>query len=165
MAKQTNKSPAKKNKGGRPSKFEPKMLEQVTKLCMLGATDQEIADFFDVSVATISNWKIQRPEFLDALKAGKEQADALVAKSLFHRAIGYEHDDVHISNYQGQITITPLIKRYPPDTTAGIFWLKNRRSQNWRDKQEHEHTAGESLKELLRGVDGSSIGPPGGREG
>jgi len=63
-------------------------------------------------------------------------ADAEVANKLFQRATGYSHDDVHISNYQGQVCITPIIKHYAPDTTACIFWLKNRRPDLWRDRTE-----------------------------
>ena len=47
---------------------------------------------------------------------------------------------MHISNYQGQVTLTPIIKHYPPDTTAAIFWLKNRKTDQWRDKQDVEHS-------------------------
>src|SRR5690606_12689348 len=82
----------------------------------------------------------KHPEFLESLTRGKAQADARVAEALFHRAIGYSHPDVHVSNFQGQVTLTPLTKHYPPDTTAAIFWLKNRSRENWRDKQDVEHS-------------------------
>jgi len=101
----------------------------------MGATDKDLADFFEVSETTINNWKNQYPKFLESIKAGKEIADSNVAKSLYERAKGYEHPEVHVSNYKGAITLTPLIKRYPPDTTAGIFWLKNRQPDNWRDRK------------------------------
>lgn len=123
--------------GGRPSKFDPKLCEQATKLCRLGATDKDIANFFGVSEQTLNSWKTQSPEFLEALKEGKELADAEVGQRLYQRAIGYEHDAVHISNYQGEITVTPIRKHYPPDTVACIFWLKNRRPDLWRDRVEH----------------------------
>lgn len=124
-------------KVGRPSKFDPVKCEQAEKLCKLGAKDKELADFFEVSEATLNNWKNQHPEFLEALKRGKEQADAQIAGSLYHRANGYSHPDVHVSNYQGQVTLTPIIKHYPPDPTSMIFWLKNRRPDLWRDRIEH----------------------------
>jgi len=129
-----------KRKVGRPSKFDPVFCEQVVKLCRLGAKDEEIADFFHVTVATLNTWKLKDPVFLEALKEGKKEADANVANSLYHRAIGFEHEDTHISNYQGEITKTPVTKRYPPDTTACIFWLKNRDKENWRDVRSNEHT-------------------------
>jgi hypothetical protein len=127
-------------KVGRPSKFSAELCEQATKLAKLGATDKDIAEFFCVTESTIYLWQKEHPEFSEALKAGKEIADALVASKLFHRATGYEHPDVHISNYQGEIIKTEITKHYPPDTTACIFWLKNRQREKWRDKQDHEHT-------------------------
>lgn len=121
--------------GGRPTKYKPEYNEQVIKLCYLGATDQQIADFFNVSKATINTWKKEYPQFLDSLKEGKENADAVIAQSLFHRAKGFSHPDTHISNYQGDITKTEITKQYAPDVTACIFWLKNR-SPNWSDRKE-----------------------------
>lgn len=123
---------------GRPTKYKEEFNEQVVKLCKLGATDNEIADFFQVDVSTINNWKTDYPEFFESIKAGKVEADSNVASSLYHRAIGYSHDDVDIRVVDKEIVETPLIKHYPPDPTAAIFWLKNRRPKDWRDKQEIE---------------------------
>lgn len=121
---------------GRPSKYREEFDTQAYKLCLLGATDAQLADFFGVSTQTINSWKNKHPTFLDALNAGKHEADAKVAESLYHRALGYSHKDVSISNYRGQVTITPITKHYPPDTTACIFWLKNRDREHWRDRHE-----------------------------
>lgn len=131
--------------GGRPSKYKPEFVKQAAKLTGLGATDPELADFFEVSVSTLSQWKIVYPEFMEALKLGKETADQRVVNSLYHRAMGYSHpeDDIRVVN--GELVITPTIKHYPPDTTAAIFWLKNRDKANWRDKQEVEHSGGISV--------------------
>lgn len=125
---------------GRPTKYKEEYNEQVYKLCLLGAIDDELADFFDVDVSTINNWKIDYPEFFESIKRGKSLADANVASKLYHRATGYEHPDVDIKMYEGDIIETPLIKHYPPDTTAAIFWLKNRNPAKWRDKQEVVNT-------------------------
>ena len=65
-----------KNPVGRPTEYDPSKNEMVTKFCMLGATDQELADFLEVSVATIYVWKVNHKDFLEAIKAGKEEADA-----------------------------------------------------------------------------------------
>ena len=102
-------------KAGAPTKYDKAMNEQVTKLCLLGATDIDLADFFGVCKSTITNWKNEYPEFLASIKAGKEDADAKVANSLYKTALD-------------------------GNTTAQIFWLKNRRSKQWRDKQEVDHT-------------------------
>lgn len=128
---------------GRPTKFKPEFIEQVAKLCKLGATDIEIADFFEVDVRTLYRWKTENDNFCQALKIAKDEADNRVERSLFARANGYEHNDVDIRVVEGQIVQTPIRKYYPPDTTAGIFWLKNRRSAEWRDKVESvvEHNA------------------------
>ena len=119
--------------GGRPSKFDEKFCVQAKKLCMLGATDVELAEFFEVSETTINTWKKEHPKFLLSIKEGKQEADSEVASKLYHRAIGYEHPEVHVSNYQGEVTLTPLTKHYAPDPTAAIFWLKNRQPAKWRD--------------------------------
>lgn len=123
---------------GRPTKYKEEFNIQVEKLCKLGATDEELANFFDVDVSTINNWKIDHPEFFESIKAGKNLADANVAASLYHRATGYSHEDVDIKMYEGRIIETKLTKHYPPDPTSMIFWLKNRQSAKWRDKQEIE---------------------------
>jgi hypothetical protein len=125
-------------KVGRPSKYQAEYPEQARKLCLLGATDPELADFFDVNVDTVHEWKKVHPEFSDSIKQGKTQADANVADRLYQRAMGFEHPEVHISNYQGVITQTPITKIYAPDTVAGIFWLKNRQRAAWRDRQDVE---------------------------
>ncbi|WP_446471148.1 terminase [Xenorhabdus stockiae] len=121
----------------RPTKYQEAYAEQARKLCLLGYTDKELADFFEVSESTLNNWKHDHPEFLESLKKGKQVADGEVAAKLFHRATGYEHSEDDIRVVEGKIVITPTTKHYPPDTTAAIFWLKNRQKDNWRDKIDH----------------------------
>lgn len=124
---------------GRPSSFTQETADQAYRLCLLGATDKDLADFFGVCEATINNWKQDHPEFLESITRGKTAADAVIAESLFHRAKGYEHPEVHVSNYQGAITLTPLTKHYPPDTQAASLWLRNRQPEKWRDKIDVNH--------------------------
>ena len=134
---------AKHEKGakiGRPSDFKDEFIEQATKLCKLGATDAELADFFEVSVRTIYRWAAKIPEFCHALKAGKDVADERVVRSLYHRAIGYTFEAVKIFQSAGVPLIVPYKEHVPPDTTAGIFWLKNRRKAEWRDHYDHDVT-------------------------
>jgi hypothetical protein len=127
--------------GGRPSKYKAEYAEQAYKLCLLGATDKDMADFFEVDEATINRWKDAHNEFRESLKKGKMMADATVAQKLYHRAIGYEHNEIITASFQGQITDTmEVVKHYAPDPTAAIFWLKNRQPKQWRDKQEVEHS-------------------------
>lgn len=147
--KKTSKKPtAGTVKTGRPSAFREEFIAQAHKLAMTGATDVQVADSFGVSETTLNNWKRKFPAFLLALKKGKDDADDQVVASLFHRATGYSHPDVHISNHQGVITVTPITKYYPPDTTAAIFWLKNRKPKEWREKTE------------LTGADGAQLITP-----
>lgn len=122
--------------GGRPTKYKSDYARQAEMLAKKGCIDAEIAEFFGVSLSTVSLWKLKHPEFSDATKMGKAEADARVERALFERATGYQHRDVHVSNYQGEVTLTPLVKRYPPDPASMIFWLKNRKPEDWRDKPE-----------------------------
>lgn len=124
----------------RPSKFKPEFIAQAEKLCKLGATDMELADFFDVEVRTLYRWKADNEAFCQALKSGKDEADDRVERSLYARANGYEHDEVDIRVVGGAIVQTPIRKYYPPDTTAAIFWLKNRRAAEWREVKAVELT-------------------------
>ena len=125
---------------GRPSKFKPEFIAQAEKLCKLGATDMEIADFFEVEVRTVYRWKAENEQFCQALKAGKDEADDRVERSLFARANGYEHDEVDIRVVNQAIVQTQIRKYYPPDTTAAIFWLKNRKPKEWRETKAVELT-------------------------
>lgn len=134
--------------GGRPSKYKPEFVAQAEKLCKLGATDAEMADFFQVTISTLSLWKVKHAEFSDALKLGKEVADRRVEEALYNRALGYSHEETDIRVIEGKIMATPMIKHYPPDTTAAIFWLKNRRPDEWRDKRDIEHSGAIKLEEL-----------------
>lgn len=125
--------------GGRPTKFKPEFVKQALMMARVGATDREVAESFEVDEATIYRWKHTKPEFCEALKVGKDVADDRVEQSLYRRALGYSHDAVKMHVVEGVVAVTPFVERYPPDTTAAIFWLKNRRPAEWRDKQEHEH--------------------------
>lgn len=130
-----------KHPGGRPSDYKDAYAKQAQKLCELGATDQEMAEFFGVDVRTIYRWKHEHPKFCQSLKNGKETADERVERSLYQRAIGYEQEEVKIfmpANAESPV-YAPFTAKIAPDTTAAIFWLKNRRSQEWRDKQDHTH--------------------------
>lgn len=128
-----------KNKGGRPTKYKEEYAEQARKICLLGATDEFLANYFEVSVSTLNKWKIEHPQFSEALKKGKEEADLKVAESLFSRACGYSHEETKLCQHEGAFTDEKkVIKHYAPDPTAAIFWLKNRQKEVWRDKQEHD---------------------------
>ena len=125
----------------RPSKYKPEHVAQAAKLCKLGATDRDLADFFGVNEASIHRWKIEFKEFANALKLGKDLADKRVEQSLYRRAMGYSHDAVKIfCSKTGEVTKVPYVEHFPPDTVACIFWLKNRKPQEWRDKLDIDAT-------------------------
>lgn len=136
---------------GRPTKFKDEFTEQATKLCALGATDADVADFFKVNVATLNRWKLANPEFCASLKIGKEPADDRVEQSLYRRATGYTFDSEKIFHHQGAITRAECVEHVPPDVTACIFWLKNRRPEQWRDKPEGlgEDSLSDALTKLV----------------
>ncbi len=123
-------------KTGRPTKYRPEMDEQAMKLCLLGATNEQIANFFGVAVATIHNWMDANPSFLDAITRGKVIADAEVASSLYNRALGYKHKAVKIMVVDKEVVHEEYTEHYPPDTQAASLWLRNRQPALWRDKTE-----------------------------
>ena len=123
----------------RPSKFEIDK-DKCIEMAKLGLTDVQMANVLGMTEQTLNNWKAKDRVFFESLKEAKVMSDESVVKSLYQRATGYEHPEIHISNYQGEVTETPIIKHYAPDTTAMIFWLKNRQPDKWRDKQEIEQT-------------------------
>lgn len=136
---------ADKHAGGRPTKYDVAHNTSVEKLCRLGATDAELADFFAVNEDTINEWKKVHAEFSESIKRGKTIADANVADRLYQRALGFEHDseEIKVVTMSGKfagskIERVKIRKIYPPDSTAAIFWLKNRRSEEWRDKHDVE---------------------------
>ncbi len=126
-----NKGKGEKDMAGQPTKYKYEYNEQVTKLCRLGATDKEIADFFNICEATVNNWKKAEPQFLESIKKGKIEADMNVAESLYKRAMGYEYEETKVSNNDTVITTKQVI----PDTAAIMAWLNNRRPESFRSKQ------------------------------
>lgn len=125
-----------KRPNGRPTKYRGAFAKRIAAAAQLGGTEQQIADMLGVSINTVTNWKKRHPEFLGALKLGKDEADDRVEHSLYQRATGYSHPDTHISVHAGKVKKTAITKHYPPETTAGIFWLKNRRPKQWRERHE-----------------------------
>lgn len=127
---------------GRPTAYKKEFAKSAEKLTALGATDIELADFLEVDVRTVYRWKHEHEEFCQALNKGKSKADERVVHSLYQKAIGYEQDAVKIFMPGGatEPVYAPYREKIAPDTTAAIFWLKNRQPADWRDKREVEHT-------------------------
>lgn len=98
-----------------------------------GLSNDQMAELLDIDRATFYRWLKDNSEFCDASKSGKAIVDGKVERSLFERACGYEHLSEEIFCKDGEITRADTIKKYPPDSTAAIFWLKNRQPDKWRD--------------------------------
>lgn len=134
---------------GRPTDYKEHYNEQVYKLCLLGATDKDIAVFFEVTDTTINNWKIEYPLFFESIVNGKKLADMEVAHSLYKST-----QDRHILEQQAfktknvfydengkriekeEVEIVEVLKAVPSDFRSQQFWLRNRSRANWKDKPE-----------------------------
>ena len=142
---------SKKYHMGRKSAYKEEYNQLAENYALLGATDKEMADLFSVTERTLNQWKKDYPEFLQSLKKGKNIADANVASRLYNRAIGYDCKATKFATSEGKITDSKeYIEHYPPDTTAAIFWLKNRQPEKWRDKKEVD--ANVNLGDELEGL-------------
>lgn len=136
QASKPPKTPQEKRPVGRQSLYRPEFAELAYNYCLLGATDAQLAVFFGVCERTINEWKDAHPEFLQSLKEGKVMADAQIAASLYRLGTGYSHPETKVFVHQGRVIEHAVTRHYPPDTTACIFWLKNRQPDKWRDRQE-----------------------------
>ncbi len=123
-------------------------------LARRGLTDAEIAKHLKISEKLFHTWKHKHPEIVQPLKEGKDFVDDLVEGSLLKRALGFDFEESKVvieprtfvkdggvvETRQVAIKTETVVKHVAPDVTAQIFWLKNRRPAEWRDKQEYEHT-------------------------
>lgn len=141
---------------GRDSKYRPEFNEQARKLCLLGAIDDEMANFFGVCKSTINNWKSEFPAFLASINAGKISADADVADSLFRRATGEVQFIERVVTKGDAHEVVSLRQFIPGDVTAQRLWLLNRRQGNWRDKQDIEHSGHVKTERIERVI----VDPP-----
>lgn len=98
-----------------------------------GLTDEQIAKNIGINRTTLYDWKKKEVNIADALKKGKEVIDFEVENALLKRALGYEYEE---ETYENGILTKKVKKQVPPDTTAQIFWLKNRKKEQWREKVE-----------------------------
>ncbi|GAB1809817.1 hypothetical protein [Priestia megaterium] len=121
-----------------------------------GLTDEQISHNVGVSRSTLNDWKKKYPDISDALKKGKEVVDLQVENALLKRALGYAYEEVTEESQWNEkakryeLVVTKRVKkRQAPDTTAQIFWLKNRRPDKWRDKQDVEHTGDMDLNIVI----------------
>lgn len=114
-----------------------------------GLTDEQISNNIGISRSTLAEWKKKYEDISDTLKKGKEVVDIQVENALLKRALGYSYEEVtkeiceNAETGELEMRITKKVKKeVVPDTTAQIFWLKNRRPDKWRDKRDVEHSGG-----------------------
>lgn len=119
-----------------------------------GLTDEQIAKNIGISRSTLNVWKDRYSDISDALKRGKDVIDRQVENALLRRALGYEYEEVKEKFEYGVITERTVTKKeVVPDTTAQIFWLKNRKPDKWRDKPGYEDTSElDKLDAILKGL-------------
>ncbi len=159
-AKTSKPTAAKKRPRGRPKSFKVEFIEQARKLCILGATDYELANFFEVDTRTIYRWKNTHPDFCQAVVVGKEKADDRVERALYNRAVGYSFETEKVFQYQGDVIRADTVEHVPPDPGAAMNWLKNRRPGEWRDKIDHVHGVTGEVATLLESLNGKTRGLP-----
>jgi hypothetical protein len=145
------KEPPKKRKKrspGRRSKYDPERHPAWAEgLAKLGKIDDDIAAAMGIHVSTLRDWKKKHPEFSVAIKIGKSEADTAVENSLYKRAMGYAYEEVKTVN--GGERVEKTTKQVAPDVTAQIFWLKNRKPDDWKDKRHEEITGKDGGPVLL----------------
>lgn len=123
--------------------LEPEGLLKIEGWARDGLTDEKISEKMQINVATLYRWKNDYCEICEALKRGKEVVDRQVENALLKRALGYEYDEV-CEEFEGGVLVKRKVtkKQVVADTTAQIFWLKNRKPDEWRDKPEAEQSTG-----------------------
>lgn len=141
---------AEKNKLGKKSRWKEieEKLPLIKGWARRGLTDKQICSNLNLGVSTFCKYKLEHKELVETLKEGKEPADIAVENALYKRAIGYYYDEVTESEKDGRKVVR---KHVVPDTTAQIYWLKNRQPKYWRDRREIQvdgETVTSSIKSL-----------------
>jgi hypothetical protein len=143
---------------GRPSKYSKEIIPLVKRYYEAGLIDMQICCLLNIDPSTWWKWKIKYPELLKSLKGSRKFSDENVEASLYARATGYSHPDLHVSQHEGQVTLTRIVKHYPPDPVSAIFWLKNRMPRIYKSdlelaKAETGETSAEIIEALAKGAD------------
>lgn len=139
--------------------LEPDNLLRIQGWARDGLTDEQIASNIGIRRETLYDWKKKYANISNALKKGKEVIDIQVENALLKRALGYSYNEVTRERFVDKETgkesleITKTVKKeVSPDTTAQIFWLKNRKPKEWRDRKETELTGGINVTDPYKGL-------------
>jgi len=135
--------------------LEPDGLLLLAAWARDGLTNEQIAKKCDIAESTLYAWMDTYPEISEALKKGKEITDIEVENALKKRAVGYSYTETMTETGPDGVKVRKTVKQVAPDVTAQIFWLKNRKRDQWRDKQLDDGADADALekaKEMLGGV-------------
>lgn len=148
MTKSKKKPP---RKTGRPSLYDADEHPRIARRVMgEGKTLSDLAEVLGVNRSTVDQWRTDHVEFSGMVELGRIDATDRVERALFERATGYSHASEKIVVLAGlDIERVPIVEHYPPDTAAALAWLKNRRSGEWRDRQQVELTGKVTIEQLL----------------
>jgi hypothetical protein len=133
---------------GRPTLYRPEYPELARRFCQLGGTNEELADFFEVSRSTIEEWLRVHPEFAESVRKGRDLIDMVIVDKLLSRALGYTHVGRKYVLHQGEEKEVRHVVHYPPDVRACMFWLRNRRRQHWLERTKPEPEPGITFEDL-----------------
>ena len=122
-----------KKAGGRPTLWKDEYTKLVYGYCLLGLTDDQLAGVLGIDVNTLNVWKREKPKFMESITAGKTNADAKVAQSLYNRALGKK-----------------------ADVQAIKYWLNNTQRKNWSERQQVEHSGQVEFAAFLQSIDGTA---------
>lgn len=126
---------------GAPTKLTPAVHAKIVELVVQGdLTLAEIAAIVGIHRSTLQMWQNQHEKFFLDLEAARFRRDKKVEDALFARAVGYSHPEEKVFCQDGVVTRVVTEKQYPPDTRAAEVWLKNRRSEAWKDRTEVAHS-------------------------
>ena len=121
---------------GRPTLYRLEHASRARELCARGATNPDLAGRFGVARSTIGQWIASHPEFAEAVQQGRDIADATAVESLFTRVTGYNHQAEKVFLYRGEPRTVTYTAHVPPETRACMFWLRNRRPEDWQARAE-----------------------------
>ena len=121
---------------GRPTLYKPEHAARALELCARGATNPDLAGRFGVARSTIDLWIASHPEFAEAVQQGRDVADAIAVESLFTRVTGYNRPAEKVFLYRGEPRTVTYTAHVPPETRACMYWLRNRRPEDWREISE-----------------------------
>ena len=152
-----------KSNAGRPSDYDSVDLALVKKYADTGLSNEQIAHLLGICIATLYNYQRDFPEFLEALKGGKENPDDRIERALFERAAGYvaPEEKLFYDQNTGTFASQTIFRHYPPDTAAAFIWLKNRRGDRWKDRNGDDNQPPADISKSLEAIANALLGRDG----